>query len=134
MYMKKIIVFLAVSLLLITSCKNGDGVMTCKNGVYTINTTEIGKEIEGFNGATPLLITIEDNKISKIDILENEETPRFLERAEKGIFPALIGRTPHSLQYDEIDAVSGATYSSEALIANLRLGIKYYLEHRSVRP
>lgn len=132
--MKKIIVFLAAALLLVVSCKNGDGVMTCKNGVYTINTTELGKDIEGFNGTTPLLITIEDNKIASIEVLENEETPRFLERAEKGIFPALIGRTPHSLQHDEIDAVVGATYSSEALIANLRLGLKYYLEHRSVRP
>lgn len=127
--MKKIAFLLAVSVLLLSSCKSGDKVMTYKDGVYTVNTTELGKHIEGFKGTTPLLITIQDKVITKIEILENQETPEFLRDAERGIFPAQIGREPEAVFYDEIDAVSGATYSSEALIANLRLGLKYYCDH-----
>ena len=128
--MKKIIILLAVCALALVSCKQGDGIMTYKDGVFTINTTKLGKDIEGYNGATPLLITIEKRVITSIEVLENDETPRFLKRAEDGIFPRLIGRTPDELIYDEIDAVSGATYSSEALITNLRRGIQYYVDNR----
>lgn len=128
--MKKLTILLALCALLVASCKTGDGVMTCKKGVYTVNTTTIGNSIIGYNGATPLLITIEDNKVTAIEVLDNEETPRFLQRAEDGIFPALIGRGVDELLEAEIDGVSGATYSSDALIANLRLGLRYYLEHK----
>lgn len=128
--MKKITILLAICTLLVASCKSGDGVMTFKKGVYTVNTTTIGNTVIGYNGATPLLITIQDDKVTAIEVLDNEETPRFLQRAEDGIFPALIGRSPEELAGAEIDGVAGATYSSDALIENLRLGLRYYLEHK----
>lgn len=128
--MKKITILLAICALLVASCASGDGVMTCKKGVYTVNTIEIGNTIIGYNGATPLLITIENDKIVKVEALENDETPRFFARAEEGILPALAGRDVNEVLEAEIDAVSGATYSSEALIANVRVGLRYYLEHK----
>lgn len=129
--MKKFsIILLALFMLTLSSCKEGDGIMTFKDGVFTVNTTNLGKDIEGYNGATPLLITIEKKVITSIEVLDNEETPRYLKRAEEGIFKPLIGRTPEELVIDEIDAVAGATYSSEALIANLRLGLQYYVDNK----
>ena len=128
--MKKLTILLAICALLVASCKSGDGVMSCKKGIYTINTTEIGKAIEGYNGTTPLLITVQDDKVTAIEVLENDETPRYLQRAEDGILPALIGRTVEEVLGKQIDGVSGATYSSDALIANLNLGLRYYLEHK----
>ncbi len=128
--MRKLTILLAICTLLVASCKSGDGVMTCKKGIYTINTTEIGKAVEGYNGATPLLITIQNGKVTAIEVLENDETPRYLQRAEDGIFPTLIGRSVEELLDGQIDGVSGATYSSDALIANLKLGLQYYLEHK----
>ena len=127
--MKKLTILLAICALLVASCTSGDGVMTCKKGVYTVNTTEIGNTIIGYNGATPLLITIENEKIVKVEALENDETPRFFSNAE-GILPALAGRDINEVLEAEIDAVSGATYSSEALIANVRVGLRYYLDHK----
>ena len=128
--MKKITILLALSALLMVSCKsNNDGVMTYKDGVFTVNTTQLGKDIEGYNGATPLLITIENKLITNIEVLENEETPRFLQRATDGLFPAMIGREPDAVLVDDFDAVAGATYSSDAILANLRLGLKYWCDH-----
>ena len=124
------LLLLSICTLTLASCKQGDGVMTFKDGVFTINTTKLGKDIQGYNGATPLLITIENRRITSIEVLENDETPEFLKDAKKGILPLAIGRTPDEVIQDEIDAVSGATYSSEALIANLRLGLKYYEDNK----
>lgn len=128
--MKKFTILLAVSILALVSCKsNNDGVMTYKDGVFTVNTTELGKDIEGFNGTTPLLITIENKVITKIEVLENEETPRFLQRVTDGLFPHMIGHEPGAVLVDDFDAIAGATYSSEAILANLRLGLQYWCDH-----
>ena len=47
------------------------GVMKKEDGVYVVNTTKIGKDIEGYNGAVPLKIYIKKNKVEKIEILKN---------------------------------------------------------------
>ena len=41
------------------SCTSSDGIMTKKKGVYTIDTTTLSQDIKGYNGPTPLIITIE---------------------------------------------------------------------------
>ena len=44
------------------------------------------------------------------------------------IFTAPIGKTPQQVLQMHFDAVSGATYSSEAVIENLRRGVKSIAE------
>lgn len=82
--------------------------------------------IEGFNGATPLLIALDaDGRIKNVALLENQETPRFAQHvADGGLYEAWNGLTPAEALTKEVDAVSGATYTSngvkQSLVARLQ--------------
>jgi uncharacterized protein with FMN-binding domain len=90
-----------------------------------INTEKSGKEVLGYAGTTPVEITFVDGKITKVAALPNQETPAFFQRVQESpIFTALIGKTVKEASEVQLDAVSGATYSSKAVIENIRLGLK----------
>ncbi len=95
------------------------------DGTVIINTMTIGRDIDGFAGTVPVEIHIKDGKVSNIETLENEETPSFFAKAET-LLSKWTGKTVKDALETEVDAVSGATYSSEALIANVRRGLEYY--------
>ncbi len=96
-----------------------------KPKTVVINTEKLGKEVLGFAGPTPVEITVTDGKVEKIEALPNVETPNFFQRVqESSIFTALIGKTVKEASEVKLDAVSGATYSSKAVIENIRLGLK----------
>ncbi len=91
-----------------------------------INTREIGKDISGYAGPVPLEIYVSNGKIDSIVALSNSESPRFFGRlAEGGLTQAWNGKTLQEAQTMNVDAVSGATYSSNAFIANVRAGAAY---------
>ena len=50
--MKKYILFIFITLLLMSFM--ADETMTKENGAFVINTTELGKNVEGYQGPTPL--------------------------------------------------------------------------------
>lgn len=105
--------------------------MTKKKGVYTIDTTTLSQEVKGYNGPTPLLITIKDDKIVKVEALENSETPAFFEHMTKGgMLERWNGMEVDAALNAKVDVVAGATFSSNAVIENLRLGLSYYKERR----
>ena len=90
-----------------------------------INTTNLGKDIIGFNGPTPVEITVVKGIISQIKALPNRESPRYQQYVEdSGLLKALDGKTIEEAKAVELDAVSGATYTSTALIKNIRLGLE----------
>lgn len=90
-----------------------------------INTEKLGKEVLGYAGPTPVKITVTDGKIETIEALPNDETPGFFQRVkESPIFTALIGKTVKEASEVKLDAVSGATFSSKAVIENIRLGLQ----------
>ena len=116
---------------LIMSCGSNDGIMTKKKGIYTVNTTELSKDVKGYIGPTPLLITIEKDKIVKIEALENSETPRFFKRmVDDGMLERWNGMNVDEALDANVDAVAGATFSSNAVIENVRIGLTYYKEHK----
>ena len=102
----------------------GDKVMTKENGVYIVNTTTLTEDVIGYNGTTPLKIYIKDDKIQKIEALPNEETPRFFEMVKSGLLNKWNGMTVAKAATAEVDAVTGATYSSNAVKANVKAGVK----------
>lgn len=89
-----------------------------------VYTGEIGKKVIGYNGPTPLKITIERGKIAAIEVQDNQEGPQYLQRATAKVFPQFIGKTVAQGLALEADAATGATYTSEALIKNIRLGLQ----------
>lgn len=96
---------------------------------FIINTTEIGKKILGYGGPTPLEITVADGKIQKIKALGNQETPEFFGAIRNSdLLESLDGKTLAEAINTPIDGVSGATYSSRAIIQNIHAGLEYALK------
>jgi len=88
-----------------------------------VNTTYIGKDIEGYAGAVPMEVRIANGKVARIEALENSETPSFFDEAIGGLQRKWDGLTVAEAEHLDVDAVSGATYSSNAIIANVRLAL-----------
>lgn len=99
--------------------------ITRSSDTTVVNTTEISKTVRGFKGATPVEIYIKKNKIVKVEALPNRETPQYFAKA-KTLLKQFEGKTVKKAAQMEVDGVSGATYSSRALIKNVQQGLNYY--------
>lgn len=84
--------------------------------------------VKGFNGPTPLLIALDaEGRIKNVALLENQETPRFAQRVvDGGLYEAWNGLTPAEALGKEVDAVSGATYTSNGVKQSLAVRLKAY--------
>ena len=78
--------------------------------------------IKGFNGPMPLQIALgNDGKILEVRLLDNHETPNFLKRViDAGFVKSWNGLTVEEALAKEVDAVSGATYSSNGIQQTLK--------------
>ena len=106
-----------------------DDTMTKENGMTVINTTTLGKDVQGFLGATPLKIYIQKNKVVKIEAMKNQETPKYFLKVKKNLLDKWNGVKVKDAKKMKVDAVTGATYSSKAVIENVQLGLNYYSKH-----
>jgi uncharacterized protein with FMN-binding domain len=102
---------------------------TEKDGTEVVNTSEIGKSFDGFAGTVPVEIYLKDGKITQIVPLDNEETPDFFKKACT-LLSKWTGKSVKEALGTRVDAVSGATFSSEALILNVKSGLEYYLKKK----
>ena len=84
--------------------------------------------VKGFNGPTPLLIALDaDGRIKKIVLLDNQETPNFAKRVvEGGLYEAWNGLTVDEALGKDVDAISGATYTSNGVKKSLVARLKAY--------
>ena len=84
-------------------------------------------DIEGFAGPTPLYIYIDvEGKVVAAAAADNAETPDFFARAWQRIVPAWKGKTAEEGAKLQVDGVSGATYSSQAIARNLQTTLAEY--------
>lgn len=88
-----------------------------------INTTESGKDFHGYAGKVPLEIHISNGIITQVIALPNSETPDFFNHAS-AILNSWDGLTIAEAKALKVDAVSGATYSSRAIINNVKAGLE----------
>lgn len=89
-----------------------------------IYTGEIAKKVVGYNGTTPVSISITDGRITSITALDNKETPSYFNRAKEKVFKQFIGKTVDEALNLKADVATGATYSSDALIKNIKMGLQ----------
>ena len=84
--------------------------------------------IKGFNGPTPLLIALDaEGRINNVVLLENQETPNFAKRVvDGGLYQAWNGLTVDEALDKQVDAVSGATYTSNGVKKSLIARLKAY--------
>jgi electron transport complex protein RnfG len=107
-----------------------DQVMTKENGTYIVNTTTLGKKVIGYVDATPVKIYIKKNKVEKVEILKNQETPKYNAKVKKALQEKWNGQKVKDAAQLKVDAVTGATFTSEAIIKNVQLGLEYYQKNK----
>jgi len=130
--MKKMMVVCAAlaAVMVLTSAKKNDNVMTKENGVYVVNTTELSKNVDGYVGPTPLKVYIRRNKIEKIEFLPNQETPKYWNACKKHLQNKWDGMKVKDAKTAEVDGRTGATFSSDAVKQNVKLALEYYEKNK----
>ena len=101
-----------------------------KDGTYIVNTTTLAQDVEGYNGPTPLEIHIKKNKIVKVVLLKSMETPKYNARIKKDMLPKYENQKLTKNKGVEVDGVTGATFTSDAVKENVRRGVEYYWKHK----
>ncbi|MBO4719427.1 MAG: FMN-binding protein [Prevotella sp.] len=127
--MKKYVVLLLTAVALMSAGKQ-DGAITKEDGATVVNTTTIAKDVEGYNGPVPLKIYIKKNKIEKIEILKNQETPKYMVKVKNALLTAWNGLTVKEAKAKKVDGVTGATFTSEAIKENIQRGLDYYQKNK----
>lgn len=107
-----------------------DDIMTKEDAMIVINTTTLGKDVEGYAGPTPLKVYIKKNKVEKIEFLKSQETPKYYAKVKKALQEIWNGKKVKDAQTLQVDAVTGATFSSEAVIKNVQLALDYYQQNK----
>lgn len=80
------------------------------------------KNVYGYAGPTPLIVTVKDNLIQKVELGSNSETPAFLNSVlNTGILDSWNGLSLEEAINKSIDVVSGATLSSSSIIKTMQL-------------
>lgn len=113
------------------------GIERLEDGSIMVNTSQLDLDIRGYNGPVPLEIRLDPSgKVASIAVLDNSESPKFLQHVlDGGLLEQWIGRNAGQiLAAPDIDAVSGATYTSKAIIANVRAGLATALGRPNTVP
>lgn len=103
---------------------DSDTLRVMADGTCVVNTTELAADISGFAGKVPLEIYVKNNRIVNVKALDNAESKEFFGRASV-LLDKWKGKTLDEARQMQVDAVSGATYSSNAIIGNMECGIDY---------
>lgn len=94
-----------------------------------ISSIGIADKVIGYAGTTPVEISIANGRIVSVTPLDNDESPRFMRSVvESGLFDRWNGLTLNEAVNVDVDAVSGATYTSTAAIKTVRLTISHYVK------
>ena len=120
---------LLLTIVLVSAAKD-DKVMVKENGAYVVNTTELGKKVDGYAGPTPLKVYIRKGKVEKIEFLPNQETPKYWNAVKKQMQNAWDGMKVTDALKAQVDGRTGATFSSDAVKENVKLALEYYEKNK----
>ena len=127
--MKKIV--LSMLLLASFAAVQADDVMRKeKDGTYVINTTTLAKDVDGYVGPTPVEVYIKKNKIVKVVMLKSQETPKYNARVKKEMLPSYENKKIVKGKAVEVDGVTQATFTSNAVKENVKRALEYYWNHK----
>lgn len=95
---------------------------------------ELAPKVAGYGGAIPLAIGVDEQGVIRdIHFFKNAETPEFFQEAlDSGITAHWIGRPLEEAQNVQVDAVSGATLSSQGIIKTVQTSLRQYLGQEQV--
>lgn len=106
--------------------RSPDGPIRSTDNGEVVTTTQLGRNILGYGGVVPLEIYISSGRIDSIKAFPNNETEDVFRRLyDEGLMTAWNGKTLEEAAALDVDGVTGATYSSDAVIGNVRAGVAY---------
>lgn len=113
----------------VSVAQGSDTLEVLPDGTFVVNTRVLAKDVQGYGGPVPLKIHIDkDGRLTAIEAEPNAESPSFFDRA-KELFSRWQGKTIDEAMAEDVDAVSGATFSSKAIIRNVQRGLAYAKQH-----
>ncbi|MGI6642907.1 MAG: FMN-binding protein [Bacillota bacterium] len=102
------VALLLVMILLVPGCRSGK----YKDGTYT-------GQAEGHHGPVRVSVVVKGGKISSVNVTEHQETPALSDPAITGIPERIVKQ-----QTWEVDAVAGATVTSNAIKDAVKLALE----------
>lgn len=100
------------------------------DGTYVVNTKTLTPKVIGYRGTTPLNIYIKNDKVEKIEMQKNQETPKYLTLIKKDLLGKWNGKKVSKAIKMKVDAVTGATMTSDAVKENVKKGLEYYQKNK----
>lgn len=102
------------------------------DGTIVVDTRLLAKDVQGYGGQVPLRIHVSKGGVVDSIVAEpNAETPDFFNNAS-ALLGKWQGKTVDEAMAEEVDAVTGATFSSRAIIANVQRGLAYAKQHAAL--
>ena len=101
------------------------------DGSVVVNSTSLAPDVSGYGGPVPVVVTLREGRVAQVQpVLPNDETPLFFGTLEEaGFWRAWDGLTASVAVTARVDAVTGATYSSRAALANVRAALAAAQSH-----
>jgi uncharacterized protein with FMN-binding domain len=128
--MKKRLLIVPVLAFTLMSFVQDDSSISEEQGMMVVNTTSLCANVAGYMDAVPVKIYIRDGKIEKVKPLPNAETPKYWAMVKKQMLPKWEGMDVKKAAKTKVDAVTGATFSSKALLKNVQTGCDYYVKNK----
>jgi electron transport complex protein RnfG len=127
--MKKVLVFVLLMAAFVTASAQ-DVMRKEKDGTYIVNTTTLAQDVEGYAGVTPVEVYIKKDKIVKVVMLKTQDGPKYVAKVNKTMIPQYENMNVKKGTVQEVDAVTGATFTSKAVQENIRRAVDYYKKHK----
>ena len=128
--MKKRLLILPGLALTLMSFVQDDSPISEEQGMVVVNTTTLCANVKGYIDAIPVKIYIKDGKIDKVKPLPNGETPIYWAMIKRQMLPKWEGMDVKKAAKAKVDAVTGATFSSKAVLKNVQTGCDYYVKNQ----
>jgi electron transport complex protein RnfG len=71
---------------------------------------------------------VKKDKVESVEALPNMETPKFFRRISEELLPKFVGMKFE--ESEKVDALTGATMSSNAVKANMKAAYDYYKKNK----
>lgn len=100
---------------------------------YLLSTNPLSDDIIGYAGTVPVLIAVDaGNIIQGIKLLPNVESPGFIKRIrKKGFFNSWDGVSVDSALVNEVDAISGASMTCDAVKAGIKIRLEKFADKKA---